>query len=199
MRKALDPLLKSGVLDGAIALPVALQLHEWRDSAAVRALGTLLMELGLSLNRQREMLEWIVSICRRDDLTPLQLVMSKDIEKIRRNMELDRRQKAQIIRDYLKKRRYPTIADIEKRFSDIVRKLKLESGTSLIPPPHFESPTYSLKFEFNNQSEMSEKLKEFEQVVKSEKLAALWKVLEVVSKPSFGPKIKAGDRFKPEE
>lgn len=33
----------------------------------------------------------------------------------------------------------------------------------------------------------------------NEKMIALLKKLEVVSKPSFGPKIKAGGRFKPEE
>jgi len=171
---AMDSLMKSGVLDGSIALPVALQLDELHDSTAAQVLGTLLKELGLSLNRQREMLEWIVSICRRDDLTPFELVMVEDIIKIRRNKDLDRRQKGKIIRDYFKKRRYPTVLEFEQRFADCVRKLKLGQGTSLIPSPHFESPTYSLKFEFKNPSELSEKLKEFEEIVKSEKLTALW-------------------------
>ena len=33
----------------------------------------------------------------------------------------------------------------------------------------------------------------------NEKMIALLKKLEVVSKPSFGPKTKAGSRFEPEE
>jgi len=174
----MDPLLKSGVLDGSIALPVALQLHEMDDAAAVQAVGSLLRELGISLNRQREMLEWIISICRRDDMAPAQLLAADGIVDLRRNKDLDRRQKGQLIRTYLKKRRYPTILRYERRFAAIIHRLKLTQGTCLIAPQHFESPTYSLKFEFKNQSELSAKLKEFENIVKSDKLAALWSELD---------------------
>ncbi len=174
----MDPLLKSGVLDGSIALPVAIQLQAMNDAAAVQAVGSLLRELGLSLNRQREMMEWIISICRRDDMAPAQLLTADGIVDLRRNKDLDRRQKGQHIRDYLKKRRYPTILRYERRLAAIVKNLKLAHGTCLIAPQHFESPTYSLKFEFKNNSELLAKLDEFEKIVKSEKLAALWNNLD---------------------
>ncbi len=167
-------LLKSGVLDGSIALPVAMQLHEMGDAPAVQAVGLLLRELGISLNRQREMLEWIISICRRDDMAPARLLAAGDIVDIRRNKDLDRRRKGQLIRDYLKKRRYPTIFRHEQRFAAIVHGLKLAHGTCLTASQHFESPTYSLNFEFKNQTELSAKLKEFEKIVKTDKLHALW-------------------------
>jgi len=168
------PPLKSGVLDESIALPVALQLHDMNDAAAVQVLATLLMELGLSLNRQREILEWIVSICRRDDIAPAELFAADDIVHCRQNKDLDRRQKGQLIRDYLKKRRYPTILLYERRFADTVRRLKLAHGTSLMAPPHFESSSYCLKFEFRNQKELSEKFQEMEKIVKSEIMQTFW-------------------------
>jgi ParB family chromosome partitioning protein len=170
----MDPLLKSGVMDGSIALPVAMQLHDMNDVAAARVLGILLRELGLSLNRQREILEWVVSICRRDDMAPAELLVAQDIVHYRQNKDLDRRQKGQLIREYLKKRRYPTILRYERRFADTVRRLKLSKGTHLIAPPHFESSIYGLKFEFKNQSELADKLQEMEKIVKSEIMQIFW-------------------------
>lgn len=170
----MDQLLKSGVLDGSIALPVAIQLHDMSDSNASRALGTLIRELGLSLNRQRELLEWVVSICRREDISPGNLLAADEIDQCRQNNDLDRRQKAQLIRDYLKRRRFPTLVSHEHRFKQTVQKLRLANGTSLIAPPHFESPTYSLKFEFKNQKELSNKLQEMEKIVKSEIMLTFW-------------------------
>lgn len=171
---AMEDTLKTGVLDGTIALPVAIQIHDMKDAAATQTLGALLKELGLSLNRQREMLEWIASICRRDDISVSQLLASEEIANCLRDPNLDRRQKGQLVRKYLKTTRYPTIQSHEKRFDDIVKKLTLAKGTFLTPPPHFESPSYCLRFEFSSYDELLEKLKQFEKITKSELIASLW-------------------------
>jgi len=170
----MDPQLKLGVLDGSIALPVAIHLNDMNDVAAARALGILLRELGLSLNRQREILEWAVSICRRDHIAPTELLAAEDIVRCRQDKDLDRRQKGQLIREYLKKHRYPTILRYEQRFANTVHRLKLSHGTSLIAPPHFESSIYGLKFDFKNQRELADKLQEMEKIVKSEILQIFW-------------------------
>jgi ParB family transcriptional regulator, chromosome partitioning protein len=166
--------LKAGVLDGTVALPVAIQIHDMKDAATTQAIGTLLKHLGLSLNRQREILEWIVSICRRDAISVAQLLMTEEIVNCMQDTNMDRRQKGQLIRKCLKTRRYPTIQSYENRFDGIVKKLKLAKGTSLIPPPHFENPSYGLRFEFRNYHELLRKLKEFEKIIKSEILKSLW-------------------------
>lgn len=171
---AMEDTLKTGVLEGTIALPVAIQVHDMKDATATQALGVLLKELGLSLNRQREMLEWIASICRRDDISVSQLLATEKIANCLRDPNLDRRQKGQLIRKYLKMCRYPTIQSYEKRFNDIVKKLPLAKGTCLTPPAHFESPSYCLRFEFSSFDELLEKLKEFEKITKSEILKSLW-------------------------
>jgi len=126
------------------------------------------------LNRQREILEWIVSICRRDDIVPSELLAVDDIVRCRQDMDLDRRQKGQLIRDYLKKRRYPTILLYERRFAETVHRLKLANGTSMVAPPHFESSRYCLKLEFRNQKELCEKFQEMEKIVKSEIMQTFW-------------------------
>ncbi len=52
--------------------------------------------------------------------------------------ELDRNQKTAKLRFYLKQRRYPAICKAEKEFEKEIKCLKLGSGISLLPPPHFE-------------------------------------------------------------
>jgi ParB-like chromosome segregation protein Spo0J len=170
----MEALLKTGILDGSIALPVAIQLQDMQDAAARKTIGALLKELGLSLNRQREMLEWIVSISRRDGISAAQLLMTEAIVKCMQDINMDRRQKGQLIRKCLKTRRYPTIQTYEKQFDRTVKKLKLAKGTFLTAPPHFESPSYSLRFEFRNYHELCQKLKEFEKIIQSGILKSLW-------------------------
>jgi ParB family chromosome partitioning protein len=170
----MDDILKAGVLDGSIAFPVAIQIGDMKDPISAQALGALLKELGLSLNRQREMMEWIISICRRDDVSVIQLLTSSAIVNCLQEPNLDRRQKGQWIRKYLKTRRYPAIQAHEKRFGDIVQRLSLAKGTFLDAPAHFESPTYSLRFEFSSRHELRNKLQELEKIIHSNILESLW-------------------------
>ena len=158
-------------------MPVAIQLHELNDEQTSASVGSLFKELGLSLNRQREMLELIVSICRRDDISPSQLLTADEICRIRRDEDLDRRKKTQHMREYLRRRRYPTILAFEQRFDEIVRRIGFSKGTSLIPPPYFESPVFSLKIEFQNTQELTEKIIEIQNIIKTEILSGLWNEL----------------------
>ena len=171
---AMEGVLKSGVLEGTIALPVAIQIQAMNDAGAVRSLGAMFKNLGLSLNRQREMLDWIISICRRDDISVSQLLIAEEIVTCLQDPDMDRRQKGQLIRAKLRTKRYPAIQDYEMRFGAVVKKLKLEKGTFLTAPPHFESPAYCFRFEFRNHDELCRKLQEFEKIVKSEGLKSLW-------------------------
>lgn len=171
---AMESALKTGVLDGTIALPVAIQIQSMEDPAAMHALTALLKELGLSLNRQRELLDWIASICRRDDISVSHLLANEPIVDYLRDPEMDRRQKGLLIRKFLKTSRYPTIQSHEERFKDIVKKLALEKGTALTAPPHFESPVYALRFEFSSYDELREKYYKFERILESEALRSIW-------------------------
>ena len=170
----MNALVQKGVLEGSLSLPVAMQLHGLKDAEGANVIAELLVELGLSLNRQREVIENIVSICRRDDLLVQQLLMEDAIRDCRNNGEIDRKQKGAQIRGLLKRRRYPNIARHEQRFAVMVRKLNLSPGTHLIPPQFFESPTYTLKIDFKSPKELAEKLGEIDRLSKSQELKTLW-------------------------
>ena len=170
----MNEVLQSGVADGAIALPVALQLQEMNDEGSCKVLAAFLVELGLSLNRQREILDWVTSICRRDKLTPAQLLSSGNIQIIRQDGNIDRRQKGRFIRDELRKRRYPAITRHEQHFTRLAQRLNLPKGVQLNAPQHFESPVYELKFNFQNRRQLLKRAQELQRLAESEKLDGLW-------------------------
>ena len=166
--------LQTGLLDNTISLSTVIALHDMNDPKASGLIGCLLMELGLGLNRQREILDWIKSICRWENISVQHLLEEDVIKQCRHNSHYDRRQKAKIIRDYLKKRRFPTIVQHENNFTQTLQKLNLPNRTQLIPPLHFESPVYSLKIDFKDPSELREKVRKIEKMSKTPDLKSLW-------------------------
>jgi ParB family chromosome partitioning protein len=146
--------LQEALIDGNLALPIAMRLHAMPDAAAAKELVNLFQELQLSLNRQREVLEWIQGIAGREGTAPQALLTSAPVADWRHDSQMDRGQKTQLIRHHLKKRRYPQITAFEERYQRAVKELKLAEGTQLMAPQHFEGQKYTLQLEFKNADEL---------------------------------------------
>ncbi len=167
-------LLQDALIRGVIALPVALQIAEMDDGATADRVTTLLGRLGLGLNRQRELLEWLVGISRREAISIPSLLKEDEIEDILRDDDMDRGERGRRLRQCLKRRRYPELTEAENRFRRAVRAFKLEPGIQLHCPPHFEGQNYSLKIDFKHQQDLISKYRNLESVVTSTKMASLW-------------------------
>ena len=77
-------------------------------------------------------------LLRREDLTP--------------------QQKGEAWRQSLRTRRYPTLIETEKAFSEKVGSLGLDERTRLKPPPFFEGGVYELAIRFSGNSELGSSL-----------------------------------------
>jgi hypothetical protein len=146
--------LQTLILSESLALPVALELGRWEDQTAAADIATLFDQLRLSLNKQREILSLLQEIAHRERLTLGALLAGTDLSAIRGDDTLDRNQKAQAIRSYLKKRRYPVITETEAHFAALVESLKLGKQVNLLPPPNFEGTTYCLNLRFHSLAEL---------------------------------------------
>ena len=146
--------LQEGIVSGAIALPVALRLHEMAAGDDAAALTQLLLELNLSLNRQREIMDWLQVIAHRDHKPIAHLLNEEPLVHIRNHAQLDRRQKSDQIRQYIKRCRYPEIVRTQLRYEALAKQLSLPSDVQLIPPPHFEGNRYSLRMNFTTTDEL---------------------------------------------
>jgi ParB family chromosome partitioning protein len=147
-----DP-LQNSILSNTISLSMLLELAgmSWDDA---KDFITLFNTLKLSLNKQREIVTMVKEIAIREDKSILQVIEESHLKKILMNEDLDKNQKAHNIRIYLKQRRFPSIAVIEKSYEKYRQKLNLKSGFKLIPPINFESSTYTLQLSFNNMTQL---------------------------------------------
>ncbi|MEA1946645.1 MAG: ParB/RepB/Spo0J family partition protein [Thermodesulfobacteriota bacterium] len=165
----LPKFVQSGILSNTISLAMALELGRLQLEAG-ECLAKLFQTLTLSLNKQREILSLVKEISLREDISILKVIENDNLQKILTNKNLDRNQKNREIRIYLKQRRFPVITAAEKEFEKHVKKLKLGSGTKLIPPDNFEDTTYTLKLFFKNLIELKDRKASFDALIKNPSL-----------------------------
>ncbi len=179
----MPPLLQSGLIEGAIALPVALAIDQMQDQDAANSISRLLYEFNYSLNQQREILEAVVAVSRRDRIPIPRLLGDGPIGDIRHTTESDPRHKARMIRIHLKTRRYPTISSVEKQFQRLSKQLNLGDHVQLIAPPNFESRTYALRFEFKTPDDLKTIQKELSRLVSAPEIKQLWDLYRLEEAP----------------
>jgi ParB family transcriptional regulator, chromosome partitioning protein len=165
--------LQSGLAEGTIALPVALRLHAMRDRESAEELAKLFQELRLGLNRQRELLDWTQGIEMREGLCTVQILNQDPIAAWRRDETKDRGHVSQLIRQYLKNRRYPEITAFERHYAKCLQELKLPKNLRIEAPPHFEGRTFCLRYDFQNQRDLSDLNRELQRIIGSPALSEI--------------------------
>lgn len=165
--------LQDGLVDGTLALPTALRLHAMTDKEAVGILCHAFRALNLSLNRQREMLDWTNGIAMREGVSMTAVIHGEPIAGWLGDTQLDRGRKTQLIRDHLRRRRYPEIVRFEEQYQRHMKELNLAKGVRLDPPAHFEGQTFGLHLSFKDQQELARLLSQIEQLPHSPAFMAL--------------------------
>jgi ParB-like chromosome segregation protein Spo0J len=134
---------QNAILAGTLSLAMALELGRL-DSVSAEVLVKLFSDLKLSLNKQREIIGYLIDICARDETSIHVLLDQEAIQKIWTSQDLDRTQKARQIRNWLHRKRFPELSAVERQFKEQLNNLKLGQGIDLTPPRGFEGPTYRL-------------------------------------------------------
>ncbi len=158
--------IQNGVLSNTISLAMALELEMLKKDEGA-AFAVLFEKLKLSLNKQREILTWVKEIAIIENISIINLLTKGHMWEIANDEELDINQKTNLIRSYLKKRRFPEITKAEKKLKIKVKRLKLGSSINLIPPRNFEDSTYSLHLQFKNMEQLRENRTALEKMIKN--------------------------------
>jgi len=141
--------IQNGILSNIISLSMAVELGRFEKDAGI-TFAKIFNDLKLGLNKQRELITLINEISLRENIPAMKVVQESNVQKILNSEELDRTKKTERLRFYLKKRRYPSIAQAEQDFESLVKELKLKKGMKLIPPKNFEGNTFVIKLYFND-------------------------------------------------
>jgi hypothetical protein len=172
--------LQMALVDGYVALPVALQLAGMEDQSSAERIALLMSAMGLGLNRQRELLEWLKAISIREEIPLRTLLDDKKIKRVMENPDLDRKQKSHQLRHYFRQKRYPEMVKREAQFQKMVKSLHLGNGIQLKPPAYFEGLSYTLKIEFKDRSELVSRYQRLEKMMDSPEIASLWDLLRML-------------------
>ena len=145
--------VQTAILDDRIALPIALEIHRMeRDDAAV--LCAFFMRISASLNVQRELLQLITEIARRDGVAIAQLLGRADIEALLDDNEIPTPQKVQRLRRRFKLARFPELSRMEETYRRSMKQLQLDPHIQLQPPQFFEGRTYRLTLNVDSRRQL---------------------------------------------
>jgi len=171
----LPDFIKQSVLNNTISLSMAMELGALEKNIGIE-FTKLFVYLGLSLNKQKQFIEYVKEIAILEDISILEVLFADHLKDILKNDDLIKNQKAQQIRYYLKNRRFPAITKGEKEYEEIVKSLKMGKGIRLVPPKNFESTSYIFSLTFNNIEEIVKLIKKLDKISRSIKFKNLFKI-----------------------
>ncbi len=161
----LPDFIQTSVETGTIGMAMALRLGELAAEESRRIL-LLFQTFQFGLNRQREVLELIREIAKRESITISRLLTSEAIQAILDRTDQDRPARGNALRMYLKKRRYPALTKTEMAFTQLERKLGLGPMVRMVPPPYFEGKTYQLNMKFGTIAELKAHHQMLEKIIR---------------------------------
>ncbi|WP_028323751.1 ParB/RepB/Spo0J family partition protein [Desulfatirhabdium butyrativorans] len=149
--------LQHWLLADVLPLSMALELGKLSLPDAL-AVGGLFEKLKLGLNKQRELLGYLQEIAGRDRREIHRLLADREIADILEDERIDSPRKAHLIRNVLRKCRYPKISAFGERYRKRLAELRLPRGIALTPPENFEGGIWRWAIDFEKIPELREKL-----------------------------------------
>jgi ParB-like chromosome segregation protein Spo0J len=179
--------IQEGLISGHIPFAMALELGNLEPETG-SFMANLFQQLTLSLNKQREILEWTQEIGARESRSFMDIFREAEIREIIANPDRDRNQKSAALRKYLRTRRYPSIQKAETLYQDNLKSLKIPSGVRLVPPKDFESDVYGFALEFRSTDQLASRLKTLESLSEAKALKDLLSGVTIDEEQGLHPK-----------
>lgn len=129
----------------------------------------------LSQNKVKEVLEDLKEISKKNDISAKKILSSKEIQDIMGSERLSLLQKADKIRLFLKRRRYPTLSSWKESFDSLVKKLQWPKNIMVKPSPFFEEENFSINFAFGNSEELKTNLLKLQKLASEKEFSRIFK------------------------
>jgi hypothetical protein len=149
---ALPAVLREMVAAGELELKAAERLAAYpRSAAAIREATS-----GLSFSNRRRFATMLWEIAQRDRLSDEAAAALARELGASQTRDADRGRGAASL-DALRRRRFPTLASLEGRFSDIAERALGGTGVELSPPANFEGGRFTVSFSFATKEELEKR------------------------------------------
>lgn len=133
---------------------------EW-PAADRLALAQLALALKIGDNQLRDFMDWCEEIALRDGVTMAALLTGKELDNIATDPRLGRADKVKKIKEWLRRLRFPRLAQTEDEIHGKIRALKLQPEIRVSVPPGLEGGRLEIQFSVSNREEfkrLAEKL-----------------------------------------
>lgn len=147
-------------------------LSEFKPSER-KLLVPLLLPLGQ--NKQKEFLEDLQEISRKDDIPVKKVFDSKEIMDILASDKLSPVQKAEKIRLLLRRKRFPHLFSWKDSFDSALKKMNCPREIAVKPSPFFEDEKISISFAVKNEEELRGLLQKLQELASREEFSTVFK------------------------
>ncbi|MGD8226601.1 MAG: ParB/RepB/Spo0J family partition protein [Desulfobacteraceae bacterium] len=131
-------------------------------------------KMKLNFNQQLQLIEYASDISVKEATNIPLLFTEKALSRIVEDQKTNNPQKAKLVLEWLRVRRYPSLTRSEKAFQKRISSLRLPEGVRVSHPPYFEKPGYCLEIFFDNGKALKEKISALSRLKDLEKVGDPW-------------------------
>ncbi len=157
-----------------ISVNTAIKISEY-DKIVFNLFLNIFKNIKMGQNKQLEIVTNSIEIAKRDNLPLSRLLGSEEIQQLVMHEHPDENYKADCLRSYLKKLRFPELSKALENLQHTIRELKLNHGLKLYCPENFEGDDFSIFFEFKNIEGFKHHLNKLSSMHKSKAFEDLFK------------------------
>jgi len=128
----------------------------------------------LSLNKQKQLIENLFDISRKQDVSVQNLLNSGELLRIQDDKGLNPFQKAEKIYMLSKKLKNPTFNTWRKAFEELSQSLDLPEDMKVIPSKFFEGDTITIKLDIKNQEELKKHIRKLKELSERKEISLLF-------------------------
>ena len=161
--------LAAGAISGHSAVELAVLSAEDR-----LALFRLFSSVHLSVSKQAEIIETCRDLALRDGTDIQEVLSSEKIAAILAAPTPNPSHKAEQIRSFLRRCRFPRLTRKEDLFSALAKKLPHAGGVRLLPPQSFEGDTYRLEIAFSRPETLADAAQTVQALAQDARLRSLF-------------------------
>jgi ParB family chromosome partitioning protein len=119
-----------------------------------------------SFNLRRELVELIDDIASRDNLKPVQALLSSGVSEIINEPKLSGPDKLKKIKELLLRKRYPAYSKAKDTFKQQLKDLKLSPKLKITHSPFFETNDLKIEFGYKQLNELEDIVQSLEKLSK---------------------------------
>jgi hypothetical protein len=141
---------KKAIAGKNLPFQIARMLVEFQAEDLERIIPLL---LPLGQNKQKEVLEDLLEISKRKNVSPRDILETPAIQAVLQSSKWPPVQKSERVRLALRRERFPHLTAWEESFQSALRELGWPKGISLEPAPYFETDDLEASFRFSDERE----------------------------------------------